>query len=199
MNVGGRFRRVTVFCGSRTGHRPIYRDAATRFGHALAAHATGLVYGGGNVGLMGVVADAVLERGGEVIGVIPRGLERLELAHSGVKDMRVVDTMHERKTLMASLSQATVALPGSMGTMDELFESLTWAQLGIDVRPIGVLNVDGYYDAFLKLVDTFQREGFLDAKNLFALVVRDEPEALLDALESHVLTYQPKWLDKDQG
>lgn len=199
MNGGGRFRRVTVFCGSRTGNRPIYREAATRFGHALAEHSTGLVYGGGNVGLMGVVADAVLERGGEVIGVIPHGLERLELAHRGVKDMRVVSTMHERKTLMATLSQATVALPGSMGTMDELFESLTWAQLGIDVRPIGLLNVAGYYDAFLTLIDNFQREGFLDAKNLFALVVRDDPVQLLDALEAHVLAYHPKWLDKDQG
>jgi uncharacterized protein (TIGR00730 family) len=199
MSASGRFRRITVFCGSRTGNRPIYRDLATRLGHALAARSIGLVYGGGNVGLMGVVADAVLERGGEAIGVIPHGLERLELAHRGVRDMRVVDSMHERKQLMASLSQATIALPGSMGTMDELFESLTWSQLGIDVRPIGLLNVEGYYDAFLALLDRFQRDGFLEPRNLFALVVRDEPEALLDALETHVLDERPKWLTKDQG
>jgi uncharacterized protein (TIGR00730 family) len=199
MTRPGRFRRVTVFCGSRSGTDPIHREAAARFGRALVERGMGLVYGGGNVGLMGVVADAVLERGGEAIGVIPRGLEALELAHRRVTDMRVVHTMHERKALMASLSDATVALSGSMGTMDELFESLTWAQLGIDVRPIGLLNTGGYYDALLALLDTFQREGFLDARNVAALVVQDEPEALLDALEAHVVAYTPKWLDEDEA
>src|ERR1043165_174167 len=143
------FRRVCVFCGSSPGARPEYRQAAEAMGRLLASRRIGLVYGGGNVGLMGLLADAALSAGGEVIGVIPRHLDAREVAHRGLPDLRVVASMHERKALMADLSDAFIALPGGLGTLEEMFEILTWAQLGLHRKPCGLLNVLGYFDRLL--------------------------------------------------
>ncbi len=139
-------RRVCVFCGSQTGDHPIYADAARQMGKLLAQRHLGLVYGGGNVGLMGVLADAALQAGGEVIGVIPGGLAERELAHAGLTELHVVPSMHARKVLMAEKADVFVALPGGYGTADELFEILTWRQLGLHAKPIGLLNVAGFFD-----------------------------------------------------
>src|SRR6516164_2274986 len=146
-------KRICVFCGSSVGDRPIYLQAALELGRAIAERRLGLVYGGGHIGLMGVLADAVLSGGGEVIGVIPQALVDRELAHTGVTELRVVETMHQRKALMADLSDGFLALPGGFGTGDELFEILTWAQLGLHAKPIGVLNVGGYFDPLLAWLD----------------------------------------------
>src|SRR3954449_13611628 len=154
-------QRVCVFCGSKSGGRPVYADAARRLGAALAARGCELVFGAGHVGLMGVLADAVLAAGGRAVGVIPQALVDRELAHRGLTELHVVGTMHQRKALMADLSDAFVALPGGYGTGDELFEILTWAQLGIHAKPIGLLNVAGYFDAMLAWLDHMTREDFL--------------------------------------
>src|SRR5262249_11009257 len=146
-------KRLCVFCGSSAGGAAAYADAARRFGPALAAHGLGLVYGGGHVGLMGVVADAVLGGGGEVIGVIPQALVDRELAHTGLTALRVVATMHQRKALMADLADGFVALPGGFGTADELFEILTWAQLGLHAKPVGLLDVNGFFTPLLAWVE----------------------------------------------
>src|SRR2546421_2418842 len=153
-------RRVCVFCGSRTGTAPVYAEEARRLGAALCRRGLGLVYGAGNIGLMGVLADAVLAHGGEVIGVIPRALVDKELAHAGLTQLHIVETMHQRKALMEQLADAFVALPGGYGTGDELFEILTWAQLHIHAKPIGLLNVAGYFDALLAWLNHTVAEGF---------------------------------------
>src|SRR5579871_639763 len=146
-------RRVCVFCGSSSGLRSSYAEAARRLGWTLAGHKVGLVYGGGKVGLMGTVADAVLERGGEAIGVIPQPLVAREIAHPGLTELRIVSSMHERKALMADLSDAFIALPGGYGTLEEFAEALTWSQLGIHKKPCGLLNVAGYYDNLIAFLD----------------------------------------------
>jgi uncharacterized protein (TIGR00730 family) len=174
--------RLCVFCGSRTGHRPIYADQARRLGEALAARQLGLVYGGGHIGLMGVLADAMLQAGGEVIGVIPRSLVERELAHQGLSELRVVATMHERKAVMADLAEAFIALPGAYGTADEFFEILTWAQLGLHAKPIGLLNVAGFFDPLRTWLDHALQEGFLKPVDRQLLLEADEPAALLDLL-----------------
>src|SRR4051812_36123772 len=154
-------RRLCVFCGSSSGFRPAYAEHARRLGEEMAARGLGLVFGGGHVGLMGVVADAVLRRGGEVVGVIPQALADKELAHRGLTELRVVSTMHQRKALMADLADGFAALPGGFGTADELFEILTWAQLGLHARPVGLLNVAGFFDPLLAWLDRTVSEGFL--------------------------------------
>lgn len=194
-----RLCRLCVFSGSTLGAREVYAAATRALGAALAARAVGLVYGGGSVGLMGVLADAVLARGGDVIGVIPRALATKEVAHQGLVDLRVVPSMHERKALMAELADGFVALPGGFGTFDELFEVITWAQLGLHAKPIGVLNVEGYFDALLDLVERAIAEGFVLPQYRALLVAADEPEDLLARLE----TYVPpaglfKWIDLDE-
>ena len=146
-------QRICVFCGSQVGRRPLYAAAATALGTLLAQRGIGLVYGGGKIGLMGVVADAALAAGGEVIGVIPERLMNRELGHGGVTDLRVVDSMHERKAMMSELSDGFIALPGGYGTFEEFFEVVTWMQLGIQSKPCGLLNVGGYYDMLLALLD----------------------------------------------
>ena len=156
---------VCVFCGSRTGDHPDYAAAARQLGMELARHGIRLVYGGGNIGLMGVIADAVLNLQGDVTGVIPESLTARELAHAGVADMRIVDSMHTRKALMAELSDAFIALPGGLGTFEELCEILTWAQLGFHHKPIALLNVNGYYDPLISLVDHAVSEGFMSEAN----------------------------------
>jgi uncharacterized protein (TIGR00730 family) len=189
-------RHVCVFCGSSSGARPEYAEAARRFGTALAGRGLGLVYGGGHVGLMGVLADAALAAGGEVVGVIPQALVDRELAHGRLTELLVVDTMHQRKALMADRADAFAALPGGFGTGDELFEILTWAQLGLHARPVGLLNVAGFFGPLLGWVDLAVREGFLRPEHRDLLVVADEPEALLELLRRRPPgPLPPKWID----
>jgi uncharacterized protein (TIGR00730 family) len=177
-------QRVLVFCGSHPGARPEYVAAAREFGAALAARGLGLVYGGASVGVMGAVADAVVEAGGEAIGVIPQSLVEREVAHAGLTDLRVTGTMHERKALMAQLGDGVIALPGGTGTLDELFELFTWSQLGLHDKPIGLLDVAGYWQPLLKLLDHAVTEGFLRADHRETLLVEAAAEPLLDRLAS---------------
>ncbi len=153
--------RITVFCGASAGVDPRYAAMAAEVGRTLAEHGHGIVYGGGHVGLMGIVADSAMKSGGEVIGVIPRFMEKAEQAHEGVTDLILVDTMHQRKQRMHELSDAVIALPGGFGTMDELFELLTWRQIGLHRQPIGLLNAFGFYDALLAQMEHMRKEGFL--------------------------------------
>jgi uncharacterized protein (TIGR00730 family) len=187
-------KRVCVYCGSSEGRDPRYRDAAAQVGRTLAQRGLGLVYGGGGIGLMRVVADAVMENGGSVIGVIPHGLAAREVAHRGVQEMRVVPSMHARKALMAELSDAFLTLPGGFGTFEELFESVTWAQLGIHRKPLGLLNVAGYFDHLVSFVDHAVAEGFVPAAGRDLVVVGDETEALLDRLAAYEPPAGPAWI-----
>ncbi len=175
-------RRVCVYCGSSIGSHPRYREAAAQLGGLLARHRLSLVYGAGNVGIMGVIADAVLHHGGEVVGVIPQVLVDLELAHDGLGDLRIVDTMHERKAMMAQLADAFIALPGGMGTLEELAEILTWAQLELHQKRVGLLNVDGYYDHLLRFLDHTVTEGFLRPAHRDLLIVETDAGRLLGRL-----------------
>ncbi len=175
-------RRLCVFCGSSSGSRAEYRQVAQRLGQLLAARGIGLVFGGGHIGLMGVLADAVLQAGGEAIGVIPQALVDRELAHGGLTTLHVVDTMHQRKALMADLSDAFAALPGGYGTADEFFELLTWGQLGLHAKPIGLLNVAGFFDPLLTWVDHCVREGFVKPEHRRRLRLAADPEGLLHVL-----------------
>jgi uncharacterized protein (TIGR00730 family) len=189
-------RHVCVFCGSSSGSRPEYAEAARRFGTALAGRGLGLVYGGGHVGLMGVLADAVLAAGGAAVGVIPKALVDRELAHGRLTELLVVDTMHQRKALMADRADAFAALPGGFGTADEFFEILTWAQLGLHAKPVGLLNVAGFFGPLLGWVDAAVRDGFLRPEHRDLLAVADEPEALLGLLQRPRRgAPPPKWID----
>ncbi|PYM17933.1 MAG: TIGR00730 family Rossman fold protein [Candidatus Rokuibacteriota bacterium] len=172
-------KRVCVFCGSSTGTRAKYAETARTLAVAMARLRIGLVYGGGQVGLMGVLADTMLAEGGEVIGVIPRPLASRELAHPGLTEMRMVETMHERKATMASLVDGFIALPGGLGTLEETLEMLTWAQLGIHRKPIGILNAEHYYDGLLALFSHAVHEGFIRREYLALFVVATEPAELL--------------------
>ena len=188
--------RVLVFCGSSPGRRPEYAEAARQLGELLAQRDLGLVYGGASVGLMGAVADGALAAGGEVIGVIPRQLVEHELAHGGLSDLREVTTMHERKALMAELSDAVVALPGGTGTLDELFELFTWSQLGLHRMPIGLLDVAGYWRPLLAMLDHMVDERLLRAEHRDTLLVSGDAAALLDALAAYRHSGIYKWLDR---
>lgn len=192
-------KRVCVFCGSALGRDRRHRDAAIALAEALVGRGLGLVFGGGSVGLMGVLADAMLAKGGEVIGVIPHGLAAREVAHRGLSDLRVVPSMHARKSLMAELSDAFVALPGGFGTFEELFEVVTWAQLGIHRKPIGLLNVAGYYDSLIRFFDHAVAEGFASAENRALLLIADEPDALLDRLAGHRPPDRPEWITPQES
>jgi len=187
-------RRVCVFCGSSTGHRAIYAEAAEQLGAHLGRVGIGLVYGGGRVGLMGKVADAVLAAGGEAIGVIQRDLADKEIAHNSLTKLHIVGSMHERKTMMADLADAFVLLPGGFGSWEEFCESVTWLQLGIHRKPCGVLNVAGYYDGLLGLSEHAVAEGFLSAAHLEMIVVGDDAAELLASLASVELPAHAKWL-----
>jgi hypothetical protein len=180
-------QRIAVFCGSSTGARPEYRDAARSLGATLARRKIGVVYGGGSIGLMGVLADAALAGGGEVIGVIPQAMVDEELAHDGLSELRVVHSMHERKATMEELSSAFIAMPGGFGTFDELFEIVTWLQLGLHRKPVGLLDAAGYFDPLLEMIRTAVREGFVKEVHARALHTSADPEALLDALASSEL------------
>lgn len=173
---------VCVYCGSRQGSDPAYAQAAREVGAAIGRRGWELVYGGGKVGLMGVVADAVLEHGGRVVGVIPRILMEREVGHRGLHELHVVETMHQRKQMMAERAGAFLALPGGIGTMEELFEVWTWRQIGYHDQPVGLLNVSGYYDALLSFLQRSVDSGFLAAAQMQALDVDHRPQALLDTL-----------------
>ena len=189
-------RSVCVFCGSSPGAQSVYADAAREMGRTLADRRIRLIYGGGHVGLMGVLADAAMAAGGDVIGVITEGLQLREVGHRGLADLRVVPSMHERKALMASLSDAFIALPGGAGTLDELFEAWTWTQLGIHRKPIGVLNTAGYYDPLLTFLSRAVAERFIRADDLAAVVVEPDPAPLLDRLATVTLPELDKWIDR---
>ncbi|MDX2035459.1 MAG: TIGR00730 family Rossman fold protein [Isosphaeraceae bacterium] len=173
---------VCVFCGSSTGTRPIYSEAARSLGQALARRGYGLVYGGGQIGLMGIIADAVLRGGGRVIGVIPKQLSREEIAHQSLSELHVVPGMHERKAMMAARSAGFLTLPGGIGTYEEFFEVLTWAAIGIHTKPIGLLNVDGYFDPMLRMLDHSVAEHFVRESHVRRIEVAVDPDALLDAM-----------------
>jgi uncharacterized protein (TIGR00730 family) len=187
-------RRVCVFCGSSHGTRPAYAAAAREMGRVLAERGIGVVYGGGNVGLMGEVADAALAAGGEVTGVIPRSLMEREVGHAGLTTLEVVETMHERKARMADLSDGFIALPGGFGTLDELCEVLTWSQLGIHAKPCAILNVDGYFDALIALFDHALREGFLRGPHRSLVIAGTDPAALLDSMAAFIPPTTEKWV-----
>jgi hypothetical protein len=188
-----RFKRLCIFCGSSHGGNPVYVEAAKNAGAELARRGIGLVYGGGNVGLMGVLADSVLAAGGDVIGVIPEALMAKEVGHRGLPDLRVVKTMHERKALMAELADGFVALPGGIGTFEEFFEIVTWAQLGLHSKPCALLNVNGFYDPLLRLLDHAIEERFIKPKQREHVIVESDFSALLDSMASH---HVPKWIGK---
>lgn len=170
---------ICVFCGSGMGRNPIYADAARTLGRLMAQHQSTLIYGGGNIGLMGTVADAVMDGGGKVIGVIPDFLMQKEVGHKGLTQLEVVGSMHERKRRMADLADAFVALPGGWGTLDELAEILTWRQLGLVKAPVAILNTNHYFDTLLKQMEVMVIEGFLSAQNFADVLVADTPETLL--------------------
>jgi uncharacterized protein (TIGR00730 family) len=175
-------RRLCVFCGSSAGGRPLYADSARRLGEVMASLGVGLVYGGGHIGLMGVLADAVLAGGGQVFGVIPQSMVERELAHAGVTELHVVQTMHQRKAKMADLADAFAALPGGFGTADEFFEILTWGQLGLHAKPMGLLNVGGFFDPLLAWIDRAVAEGFLRPEHRGLLQVAGEEAGLVRRL-----------------
>ena len=175
-------RRLCVFCGSYAGTRSVYRDTAERVGRHLANAGITMVYGGGKIGLMGAAADAALIHGGSVIGVIPRRLADREVAHDGLTELHVVSSMHERKMLMAELSDAFIALPGGYGTLEEFWEAVTWTQLGIHDKPCGLLNVEGFFDPMLAQIDRAVTDGFITAENRALVIADDEVERLLDGL-----------------
>jgi len=185
---------LCVFCGSNSGTSPAYAEAAAGLGRALVRRGLTLVYGGGQVGLMGVIADAALEAGGRVIGVIPEALATRELAHPRVTEMRVVGSMHERKALMSELSDGFLALPGGIGTLEEWFEVWTWSQLGFQPKPCGLLNVAGYYDHLLAFLDHMTGERFLTPIHRSMAIVDEDPERLLDRLSSYQPPQARKWI-----
>ncbi len=175
-------KRLCVFCGSRTGATGAHQRETRELARLLVERGIGLVYGGGRVGLMGVLADAVLDAGGEVVGVIPVQLERREVAHDGVSAMEVVESMHERKARMAELSDGFVMLPGGYGTLDEFFEMATWAQLGFQAKPLGILNVDGFFDDLILFLDRLTTEGYVPRKHRDLVLVEYTSPALLDRM-----------------
>ncbi len=188
-------RRVCVFAGSNPGTASAYREAAEALGRAIAARGLDMVYGGARVGLMGIAADAVLAGGRDVIGVIPHALVERELAHTGLTDLRIVSSMHERKAMMASLSDGFVALPGGWGTLEEFFEILTWSQLRIHEKPCGLLNVNGYFDSLLTFIDHTIREGFVREAYRPMVIAAAAPEALLDQLDAYRPPVAQKWTE----
>jgi uncharacterized protein (TIGR00730 family) len=191
-----RLRRICVYCGSSLGNNPIYRTAAHDLGAFLAKSGIGVVYGGGNIGLMGAVADGALLQQGEVIGVIPQSLMEKELGYGGVTELHVVGSMHERKQMMVDLSDGFIALPGGFGTLDELFETLTWLQLSFHDKPVGLLNVGAFFDGLIDFITHMSQSGFVKAEHAACVLVESEPAALLARME----TFRPpdlgKWIEK---
>jgi uncharacterized protein (TIGR00730 family) len=192
-------RRVCVFCGSSPGARPAYAEATAEVARALVAEGIGVVYGGGHVGLMGVLADTAMAAGGEVIGVMPQALVDREIGHTEISELRVVGSMHERKALMADLSDAFIALPGGAGTLEELFEVYTWAQLGLHDKPCGLLDVEDYFSGLVGFLDHAVHERFLREEHRAMLIVEREPRRLIGRLaEFEPRGVTPKWIDREE-
>ncbi len=190
---------LCVFCGSNPGAKPVYRETAEELGHALVARGTGLVFGGGDVGLMGCIADVVMAGGGHVTGVIPEGLARREVAHRGLSVLEVVDSMHARKQRMAELSSAFVALPGGLGTFEEILEIITWAQLGIHRKACGLLNVDGYFDPLLAMLDHGVAQGFVKPQHRELVLVGRSVEEMLGLLAAHEPAKVRAWMSAEES
>lgn len=190
-------RSVSVFCGASIGSNPAYREAAVALGQAIARRGWTLVYGGGAVGLMGVVADAAMAAGGDVVGIIPQSLLDAEVGHKGLTRLEVVDGMHARKARMAELSDAFIALPGGLGTLEELFEVWTWGQLGYHAKPLGLLDVNGFYDKLGGFLDHIVEEGFVRPQHRDMLLLGQQPDELLAAMDRFVAPVAPKWVDKN--
>ncbi len=190
--------RLAVFCGSKDGAHPVFREAAGTLGQALAARDIGLVYGGSRVGTMGAVADATLAAQGQAIGVLPHFLQEKELAHPGLTELHLVHSMHERKAKMSELADGYIILPGGPGTMEEFFEVFTWAQLGLHEKPCGVLNIDGYYDPLIALFDTMERQGFLIPEHRAMLIVESDPNRLLERFATYEAPRVKTYMDRSQ-
>lgn len=190
-------KRITVFCGSSFGTDPLFETQAYHTGQALAAKGIGLVYGGAQIGLMGAVARGVLDGGGEAIGVLPRFLQTKEIAHTGLTELILVDSMHERKTRMSVLCDGVIALPGGFGTLEELFEMLTWAQLGLHKKPVGLLNTNGFYDELVAFINTTVSKGFLKPVNRDMLLIDSTIEGLLAKMEAYNAPEVTKWITKE--
>jgi uncharacterized protein (TIGR00730 family) len=190
--------RVTIFCGSSSGYLPIFEETAYELGKLLAQKNIGVVYGGAKIGLMGAVANGALAAGGEVIGVLPRFLSKKEILHDGLSELIMVDTMHQRKALMDEYSDGAIALPGGFGTLEELFEMLTWSQLGLHGKPIGLLNLNGFYSDLIHLFDKMITNGFLKESNKNLLIVHEEILQLLDLMQDYIPTEtHGKWIEKN--
>jgi uncharacterized protein (TIGR00730 family) len=188
-------KRISVFCGSSSGNLPLFKEEARRLGQELATRNIEVVYGGGNVGLMGALADGVLEAGGKVIGVLPYFLKAKELGHNRLTEMIYVDTMHERKAKMNELCDGIIALPGGFGTMEELFEMLTWAQLSLHCKPVALLNTDNYYTALLSLIETMIEKGFLKEDYRNMLIVNENINNMLDEMPAYKPLVNNKWFE----
>lgn len=191
-------KSICVFCGSNPGNDPVYADGARAMGAEIARRGLVLVYGGGAVGLMGIVANAALDAGGEVHGVIPRALREKEVGHFGLTRLEVVDTMHTRKARMAELSDGFIAMPGGIGTFEELFEIWTWGQLGIHAKPLGLLNVAGFYDPLAVFLDQTVEAGFLKPTHRAMAMTDTQPATLLDRMEQYVPAQTIKWVEKEE-
>jgi uncharacterized protein (TIGR00730 family) len=191
--------RLCVFCGSNIGASPIYTHATRALTIELVARGVEVVYGGGNVGLMGILADAVLAAGGRVVGVMPRPLVAREIAHAHLSHLHVVDSMHERKALMTELADGFLALPGGFGTLEEFFEVVTWTQLGVHAKPCGLLNVNGFFDPLIEFLDHATDERFIRAEHRDLIIHDPRPAALLDRMEAFVVPDLPKWLRQDEA
>lgn len=191
-------KSILVYCGANPGKKEIYKETAIALGKEIAKRGQSLIYGAGSVGLMGVIADAVLEEKGNVIGIIPHFLDDLEVGHKSLPEIHKVATMHERKALMEKLCDGIITMPGGYGSMDELFEILSWSQLGLHQKPVGLLNVNGFYDHILAQLDHMVQEGFLKQVNRDILLVADNIAELYDKMESYVPQPAFKWLDRDQ-
>lgn len=191
-------KRITVFCGSSFGTDDLFEKQAYLLGKTLAQKNIELVYGGANVGLMGAVADGVIQNGGKAIGVLPYFLQSKEIAHQNLTELILVDTMHERKTKMNDLCDGVIALPGGFGTLEEFFEMLTWAQLGLHKKPIGILNVNGFFDSLIEFVSTMVAKGFLKEVNQKMILVSDSIDKLLELMEDYEAPSVGKWLDKEK-
>jgi uncharacterized protein (TIGR00730 family) len=192
-------QRICVYCGSSTGAGSAYAAAAERLGSVLVGRGLGLVYGGAHVGTMGVIGDTVMAAGGEAVGVIPESLRDKEIAHSGLTELHVVGSMHERKLMMMDLADGFVVLPGGTGTLEELFETFTWLQLGLHGKPIGLLDVDGYWSGLVEFLDHAVAQGFIARENADLLLVDDDPERLLDRFEAWQPPVRSKWIDRAEA
>lgn len=191
-------KAILVYCGANPGTKPIYKDTAEQLGKTLAINKIRLIYGGGSVGLMGIIADAVLANGGQVTGIIPNFLDRMEVGHKSLPEMHKVESMHERKALMEKLCDGVITLPGGYGSMDELFEILSWSQLGLHQKPVGLLNLNGFYDHLLKQLDVMVEEGFLKQENRNLVIVSGDIEDLLQKMEDFKPSFHEKWLKREQ-